>query len=246
MSDMEQKKKTLGVIGGLGPIATAHFMEMVIRMTKADTDQQHLDMIIYNSPSIPDRTGFILDPTKPSPLPQMIRIGNQLAQQGADVIAIPCVTAHYFHKELSDCIPKPIIHAVHETAAHLKRNGIQRVGIMATDGTITSGLFQREMERHGMEVVLPTKERQKDVMGLIYEDIKANRPADMDRFDRVSRELWSNGAQAIILGCTELSLIKRDYPIGAGFIDALEVLAQQSVLHCGGELKKEYVNLISK
>ena len=238
-------RKTLGVIGGLGPIATAHFLELIIRMTQADTDQEHLDIIIYNRPSIPDRTGYILDPTKPNPLPEMIRVGNALARQGASLIAIPCMTAHYFHADLTRYIEAPIIHAIHETAAHLKKHGITRAGILATDGTIKSKLFQRELEKHGIEAIVPGMEAQKCVMSIIYDDIKANRPADMDKFDFASRELWRGGAEAIILGCTELSLVKRDYPIGAGYLDAMEVLARRCVLACGGKLKEEYQNLIS-
>ena len=242
---MEQKT-TLGVIGGLGPIATAHFMELVIRMTEAHTDQEHLDMIIYNRPSIPDRTGYILDQTKPNPLPEMIRVGNALARQGAKLIAIPCMTAHYFHRELTRYIEAPIVHAIHETAAHLKKHGITKVGILATDGTIRSRLFQRELENHGMEVLIPSPQGQKCVMSVIYDDIKANRPADMEKFRFASDELRTQGAQAIILGCTELSLIKRDCQIGAGYLDAMEVLAQTCVLRCGGRLKEEYQELISK
>ncbi len=241
----QSAQKVLGVIGGLGPIATAHFMELVIRMTDAKTDQQHLDMIIYNFPSIPDRTGYILDNTRPNPLPQMLSIGESLMAQGADFIAIPCVTAHYFYRELENAIRVPVINGVRETAAHLKEHGIARAGIMATDGTVSAGLFARELEALGITPVIPSPKRQKDVMHLIYDNIKANHPADMERFHAVSRELRENGAEAIILGCTELSLIKRDYPIGAGFIDAMEVLAQRSVLLCGKRLKSEYECLIS-
>ena len=240
------EKLTLGVIGGLGPIATAHFMELVIRMTEAHTDQEHLDMIIYNRPSIPDRTGYILDPTKPNPLPEMIRVGNALARQGAQLIAIPCMTAHYFHRELTRYLEAPIVHAIHECAVHLKKHGITRVGIMATDGTIRSRLFQRELTRHGIEAVIPGPEGQKCVMSVIYDDIKANKPAGMDKFELASRQLRDQGAEAIILGCTELSLVKRDCAIGAGYLDAMEVLAQTCVIRCGGKLKEEYQDLISK
>ena len=240
------EKITLGVIGGLGPIATAHFMELVIRMTEAQTDQEHLDMVIYNRPSIPDRTSYILDQTRPNPLPEMIRVGNALARQGAKLIAIPCMTAHYFHRELPRYIEAPIVHAIHETAVHLKKHGISKVGIMATDGTIRSRLFQQELEKHGITPVIPGEEGQKCVMSVIYDDIKANRPADMDKFDLASRDLREKGAQAIILGCTELSLVKRDCPIGAGYLDAMEVLAQTCVIRCGGKLKEEYQDLISK
>ena len=242
---MEQKI-TLGVIGGLGPIATAHFMELVIRMTEANTDQEHLDMIIYNRPSIPDRTSYILDNSRPNPLPEMIRVGNTLARQGARLLAIPCMTAHYFHRDLTRYIEAPIVHAIHECAVHLKKHGITKAGIMATDGTIRSKLFQQELEKHGMTALVPGEEGQKCVMSVIYDDIKANKPAGMDKFQLASLDLKNQGAQAIILGCTELSLVKRDYPIGAGYLDAMEVLAQTCVRTCGGKLKEEYQDLISK
>ena len=239
-------KKLLGVIGGLGPIATAYFMELVIRMTDAAADQQHLDMIVYNCPSIPDRTSYILDHTKENPLPRMVEIGRRLQEQGAAYIAIPCITAHYFHADLTRELNVPVIHIVEETVAHLRENGIRRVGIMATDGTVTAGLFQRALEDAGMTAVTPSPARQADVMSLIYDNIKANLPADMDKFAAVERELRGNGAEAIILGCTELSLIKRDYAIGGGFIDAMEVLAQCAILRCGAPLKPEYRCLITK
>ena len=241
-----EKKGMLGVIGGLGPIATAYFMELVIRMTDAAVDQEHLPMLIYNCPDIPDRTGYLLGKCADSPLPRMIDLGQRLQREGAACIAIPCVTAHCFHEELVASIEVPIIHAVKETALHLKENGISRVGIMATDGTISTGIFARELEREGLAPIVPSSQRQRDVMHLIYDNIKANLPPEMDRFNAVRDELRAQGAEAIILGCTELSLIKRDHSIGAGFIDAMEVLARCAVLECGAALKEEYRCLISK
>jgi len=240
-----EPKKQLGVIGGLGPLATAWFMELVIRMTNAQTDQQHLDMIIYSIPSIPDRTAYLLDPEKENPLPPMIRIGKALAAQGAECVAIPCVTAHHFLPQLSREIPIPIIDAVGETVNHLRMFGVSAAGILATDGTIAMQLLQDALEGQGIRAVLPDAEDQKKVMDLIYQDIKADRPVDMEKFRQVSGHLRQQGAQVIILGCTELSLIKRDHDIGPGYIDALEVLAQQSVLRCGGLLKENYRCLIS-
>ena len=130
--------------------------------------------------------------------------------------------------------------------AHLKEQGITRVGIMATDGTVRSGIFRRELESCGMEAVEPSAQRQADVMHLIYENIKAGRPADMERFRAVQNELTDKGAEVIILGCTELSIIKRDYAIGPGFLDNMEVLAQQAILRCEKPLKQQYRCLISK
>ena len=239
-------KPILGVIGGLGPIATAHFMELTIQMTDAHIDQDNLDMIIYNFPSTPDRTAYILGNCPHSPLPGMLRSGKALVEQGASCIAIPCVTAHYFHEQLESAIPVPVINGVAETAQHLQARGITHAGIMATDGTIQTGILSEALKAVGITPLIPSRERQKDVMHLIYENIKAGVPAEIDRFRAVQEDLQTQGAQTIILGCTELSLIKRDYPIGPGFIDVMEVLAQRSVVCCGGKLKPDYQDLITK
>jgi aspartate racemase len=236
----------LGVIGGLGPMASAYYLELVIRMTDAKRDQEHPEIILLNIPSIPDRTAYILDNAKENPLPLMLEFGQRLQSQGADCIAIPCVTAHYFMDKLVSQIDVPLINGVWETVAHLKEHGIQRVGIMATDGTVRSGIFHRELEKQGLVPLVPSEEAQKCVMHLIFDNVKAGKPADMDRFAIATEDLRRQGAQAIILGCTELSLIKRDHNIGAGFIDAMEVLARQSVLSCGKPLKKEYDCLITR
>ena len=203
-------------------------------------------MLVYSVPSVPDRTGFILGQSAESPLPEMIRVGNALAAQGAERIAIPCVTAHYFYRELEARIPVPIINGLAQTVEHLKQRGVEQAGIMATDGTIAAGLFREALTARGIRPIVPSPERQKDVMRLIYDDIKANRPPRMEVFNRVREELTGKGAQTIILGCTELSLIKRDFPLGSGFLDTMEVLAQRAVLECGGKLKEEYRELISK
>ena len=243
---MKQQQKILGVIGGLGPIATSYFMELVIKMTQADYDQQHIDMIVYNCPSIPDRTSYILGKSKDSPLPRMIEIGKALAKQGASAVAIPCITAHSFHDELTEQIPLPIINIVEETAEHLKQNGIKRVGIMATDGTVKSRLFQKYFESRGIEAILPDADRQQNVMELIYDNVKANCRVDIEKFHAVGSHLKTRGAEAVVLGCTELSLIKRDYPIGKGYIDAMEVLARAAILRMGKPLKENYKCLITE
>ena len=239
------KRKVLGVVGGLGPLATAHFMELVIRMTQAARDQDHLEMIIYNTPSIPDRTEYILDPTKPNPLPDMIRIGQLLKHQHADCVAIPCFTAHFFYEELCSEIGLPIMNALAETAQYLRRAGIKKAGIMATTGTIRTELFHQELLAQGIEPIIPSEECQQMVMNLIYENVKKNRPADMNMFRCVQQELSGNGAEVTILGCTELSMIKRDEAIGPGFIDAMEVLAASCVEFCGKSLSERGQKLIT-
>lgn len=235
----------LGVIGGLGPMATARFMEMVIDMTEAQSDQEHVEMIIYNCPHIPDRTSYILGKSQSNPLPAMVEVGQKLASQGVGCIAIPCITAHYFYNELTRELPVPIIPVISETAKELRQKGITCAGIMATDGTVQSGIFQSRLEAAGIKALLPDSENQQAVMDIIYKNVKAGLPVDMESFRRVSEHLRQKGAQAIILGCTELSLVSRQNPIGSGYIDAMEVLAQRAVLRCGGKLKEKYKSLIT-
>ena len=235
----------LGVIGGLGPMATAYYLELVIRMTDAKCDQEHPEIIILNIPSIPDRTAFILDKSQEDPLGPMVELGKQLKSLGATVVATPCITAHYFHEALQDGIGLPVIHAIRATAELLRGSGVRKVGLMATDGTVQSGIFQRQVEACGMEIVLPSQEGQKGVMTLIYDQVKAGLEPDMSLFGSIRDELFCNGAQVIVLGCTELSLLKKDYDLGTGILDALEVLAKESVLACGKAVKPEYDQLFS-
>lgn len=237
---------TLGVIGGLGPMATARFMEMVIEMTDASCDQEHLEMIIYNCPRIPDRTAYILGRSAENPAVQMIKIGRSLAEQGASCIAIPCITAHYFHEELSEGIEIPILNAITGTGEELIKAGVGCVGIMATEGTVKSRLFQDRLEDMGLCVNLPDDVHQKYITDVIYKNIKSGQPADMERFSEAAEYIRRQGAEVLILGCTELSLIKKDHDLGSGYLDAMEVLAQRAVTACRARLKKVYENLITQ
>lgn len=178
-------------------------------------------------------------------MPEMAQVGKGLARQGAEVLAIPCITAHFFQKQLEEEVGIPILNAIEETALYLESFGIEAAGIMATDGTIASGLFQKTLTNHQIRCIVPNEEGQKQVMRLIYEDIKSGRPVNLPMFEKVSGGLFKEGAQVVLLACTELSLIKRDCAVGGGFLDVMEVLARKAVLSCGS-LKKEYENLITK
>lgn len=237
--------KRLGVLGGMGPLATAYFLELVVQMTEAKTDQKHIEMILYHCPTIPDRTGYMLGKTKESPLPVMEKIVRWLTGQGAEYLAIPCITAHFFYKELEKAAGIPIIHIVKEAAEYLSLFGIRKVGVMATDGTIGSGLFQEELHRWGIECILPDQKNQQYVMELIYQGVKAGKSIEIEKFYAVQQYLRQEGAECILLGCTELSLIKRDYSVLAGSLDVMEVLARKAVLFSGAKLKGEYQCLIT-
>ena len=235
----------LGVIGGLGPMATAYYLELMIRMTDAVRDQEHSEIIIMNIPSIPDRTAYILGRSQEDPLPPMVQLGKQLKELGASVLATPCITAHYFHEPLQEGAGLPLIHGIRCTARTLFDAGVRKVGLMATDGTVQSGIFQRQVEQLGMELILPGEAGQKGVMTLIYDQVKAGIAPDMALFASIRDELRGKGAQAVVLGCTELSLLKKEQDLGCGILDALEVLAKESVLACGKTVKAEYNELFT-
>ena len=237
--------KHLGVIGGLGPMATAYFLELVVKMTDVKTDQEHLPVTVLNRPSIPDRTAYILGKSKESPLPAIIRYAKELEAFGASCIAIPCITSHYFYSEFAWAVDIPVINIVSETASYLRTRGVRKAGIMATTGTISTNLFQDALKKEGISFAIPSGEGQQKVMRLIYDNVKAGLPVEMKLFREVSDELRAMGCECIILGCTELSLIKRDYPIGAGYLDALEVLAVCSVTRCEKPLKPQCQNLLT-
>ena len=228
-----QQRKKLGVIGGIGPAATAYFYELLTKMADVGSDQEHPETLIISRPSIPDRSAYILGRSAESPIPPIIGAGRELVRMGVDIIAIPCVTSHSFFTELTAGVGAPIINMIEETAGLLASSGVKCAGLMATDGTITSGLFSEALQERGVRTVIPSAEMQAVVMDLIYNSVKANKPVDISRFIAASDKLRANGAEAIVLACTELSLIKRDFALSGDYVDTLEVLARRALELCG-------------
>lgn len=226
--------KTLGILGGLGPAASVYFYQLITRHTKALCDQDHLDIVLISKASIPDRTDYILGKSGESPLPAMVQGVEKLAEAGAQLIAIPCNTAHYFYDEIERLSPVPVLNIVRETVSLAKEAGIRKLGIMATEGTVLSGTYQKICASLGVESVLPEASSLQTLMDIIYKEIKTAKEPDMEAFLAVADELYKNGAEAIVLGCTELSLIRglEKYP-QYRFIDSLHVLAFRAIEACG-------------
>ncbi|MBE6573086.1 MAG: amino acid racemase [Ruminococcaceae bacterium] len=229
---MTENKHILGILGGLGPMSSAYFYEMITEHTKAQCDQDHIDMVISSAATTPDRTSYIMGASKDNPAPVMIDNARRLIDYGCDVIAIPCNTAHYFYSELQDNISVPIINIIYETVKLCSDKGCRRIGIMATDGTVMTETYQRMANRFGIECIVPCEANQKRVMDIIYGSVKQGRAVDMREFNKVSAELRKLGADKIILGCTELSIIKKQYNLDSYYLDALEVLAWRSIQFC--------------
>ncbi len=226
----------LGVIGGMGPMAGIYFCELVTQKTKALKDAEHINMVLCSFPRIPDRTAYLLDKNNPSPVDEIVRIGKSLVSQGCTVIAVPCVTSFGMYDEYAPQIEANILHMPDETALYLKENGVKKVGIMATDGTVHTGLFQTSCKKHGIETVIPDETHQKMVMSVIYDQVKAGVPVDLVMFGEICRHMAEQGAEKIILGCTELSLVFRgNHP--SICVDAMEVLAVSCIKTIGKQVR---------
>ncbi|MBQ5995573.1 MAG: aspartate/glutamate racemase family protein [Clostridia bacterium] len=235
------EEKILGVLGGVGPLATIYFADLVVKMTQAQTDQEHIAMVILNHASIPDRTAYILDKTKPNPLPVMIRDAKVLEEDNCSYIVIPCNTAHYFYDEIQKSIGIPIINILEETVSYCEKTipSLKKIGILATEGTIKSKAYQNIIEKHSLECAVPSEEDQASLMNIIYNQVKAGREVDIFEFHRIIGELKKQGCDAVVLGCTELSIIKKDFGIDRpDIVDSMECLARASILACGKKLKE--------
>lgn len=229
--------KRLGIIGGVGPLATMYYGDMVVRLTAAAKDQEHINMIILNDTAIPDRTAFILDGTKEDPVPRMVADAKKLESLGAEVIAIPCNTAHTFYEEIQKAVNVPLLHMVRETAERAAAEGAERVGILATTGTIEAGVYQEACEQAGLTPVIPDDRIQKKVMHVIYDQVKAGQPVDAWMWEEITEAMEQQGCDRIILGCTELSIVKKELDLDSRFIDALRVLSETTVIRCGAPLR---------
>ena len=197
-------------------------------------------MLIFSHAGMPDRTKAILSGEHETFLNAIIPDLRILENWGASNIAIPCNTSHYFYDVIQKQINIPIIHmpreSVRTAAAMMGDIKMQRsIGIMATDGTVQAGIYHRECEALGIRPVSPSKEAQKSVMSLIYDDIKAGRPGDPDKFRTAFEDLKRQGSDMVILACTEISVFKKDNPVPGICLDAMDVLVKESIVRSGGE-----------
>ncbi|HEY8393233.1 MAG TPA: amino acid racemase [Thermaerobacter sp.] len=229
--------KTIGILGGMGPEATVDLFAKIVRATPARVDQDHVRVVIDNNPKIPDRTAFLRG-EGPDPVPAMLAGIHNLVSIGADLILIPCNTAHVYYERLQAASPVPILHIMREVARVLaasRREGAPvpaRVGLLATELTVESGLYHRALAEVGIEVLVPEPAVQDLVTKAIFgpEGIKAGSYAPArSRLLAAGRHLVERGAQALIAGCTELPIVLRpgDFPVP--LIDPAEILARAAL-----------------
>jgi aspartate racemase len=230
-----QEGKILGVIGGMGPLATNIFYKMLIDMTPALKDQDHINMIILSHATMPDRTKAIESGDLSILLNKLQEDALFLEQSGATCIAIPCNTSHVVMDEIQEKVRIPIINMVRETVDYLLYEcdcHNQKVGIMATDGTVKAEIFQKEMLKRGLIPVIPTTENQQKLMHIIYDGVKAGLPVNPKDFADIENQLRETGCKKIILACTELSCYAIENPLSDIYVDAMQILARKVISIC--------------
>ena len=228
---------TVGVLGGMGSAAAAEFFQRLVVATPAASDQEHLHVLIDNDPSVPNRTNAILH-GGPSPVPHLTAMARRLEAAGADFLVMPCNTAHVYISEIRASVSIPALDMIGEAVAGIDRASI---GLLATDGTIRSGLYQDACDVRGIRVVLPGPEDQRLVMAAIGEVKRGKEPQRVgEELVPIVRRLERDGAEAVIAGCTEISLVDgAGMPIDCDWIDALDRLVEATVRHAWKRHGKE-------
>jgi len=226
--------RTIGILGGMGSAATVDLFDRIVRATPARKDQEHLPVLIVNDPLIPDRTQAILH-GGPDPLPRMQAGIKKLVAMGADFVAIPCNTAHYFLPRLAPAAPIRLLDMIRETVQAVVASlpGVERVGVMATSGMLAVGLYQQALVKAGLIPVEPPADDIERMMDAIYgaEGIKSAGVTAyaVETLGTVGGELLARGAQALILGCTEIPLALQEGDLPAPLVASSQALAEAAV-----------------
>jgi aspartate racemase len=233
-------KKSLGVIGGMGPMATSVFFEKVIENTVANADQDHINMVILNHATLPDRTSVILDKKEEIFLHAVKDDIKLLESAGVSNIAIPCNTSHYFYDQMQAMTKVNIIHMIDETckAIHEMYGDSCKVGLLATNGTVSSGIYEAGCHRYNMQLYKPNKVYQEQVMNTIY-NIKSDLAIDVNVIEQIIKDLiQKENCSCVILACTELSCMDLSDEVKRYCVDAMDVLVERSIEYSGGIVKK--------
>ncbi len=234
-------KKTIGILGGMGPLATADLYRKIVLLTKAGCDNDHIRVYIDSNAAIQDRTAAILNGGQ-SPVAEMTSALRHLESCGADCIIMPCNTAHYFLPELQKKTETPFISMLAATAKTCAaRFPGKRAAVLATKGTLATGLYEKALQAEGVPCLIPGPAEQDELMYLIYDVVKASRPLEPEeeRWEKPLDTLRAEGADYFILGSTELPIVADTLHAEGPFVDPTAELAKAAIRFCGYEVKED-------
>lgn len=233
----------LGILGGVGPLASVYFADVLVNHTVAGRDQDHIPFYLYNDVYIPDRSAYLLSKDAESPLPALCDGVRKLEASGCDLIVVTCNTAHYFYDQMAAAVKVPVLNiievAVEEALAKIP--GARKIGLLATKGTLEGKVYEKELAKKGLICGVPGEETRDAVMTLIY-DVKVGKTVDPTLITTAAARLKADGCDAVILGCTELSVVSRANGLSrrdSTLIDAMEALARRCVRLFGREWQEQ-------
>lgn len=228
-----EQRATIGILGGMGPLATVDLYGKIVSLTPASRDQEHIPVIVYADPRVPDRTAALLQGSE-DPTPWLIHGARQLAALEPDFIVIPCNTAHAFLDRLQPHVDRPILSMIEAAADAIATNypEVRLVGLLATSGTISTEMYQRALAQRGIDTITPDEETQQRCVMAAIHNVKAGdtRPATTNLLVEAAAELAQRGAGALLAACTEIPVVLQQRNVRLPLIDATETLARLAVL----------------
>ncbi|MFT6915259.1 MAG: aspartate racemase [Motiliproteus sp.] len=224
--------KTVGIIGGMGPEATVDLMQRVIDETPAKDDVDHIRMLVDNNPKVPSRIKALIEGTGENPAPCLIEMALGLEKQGADFLVIPCNTAHHYYPEIAAAVEIPVLNLIELTSQHAtqSQSDLSKAGLLGSCALQLIHLYEPWFEQHDVQVLYPRQQNQQQVMELIRA-VKAKQQTleHILAYNRAAADLEAQGAQCLVVACTELSVIGGQLKTSLPVYDASELLAQAIV-----------------
>lgn len=225
--------KVVGILGGMGPQATCDLFNKIISYTNAKSDQKNIHLLIDNNVEIPDRTSYILGKGE-NPIAYMIETAVKLKNAGADIIIMPCNTAHYFYDKLTQAVDVPFINMIEEVGKYIyERYGTCKVGLLATTGTYKGKVYETYCDKYNIEIISPSDEEKNFILDVIYKVKAGNMNFDVNKIIEILNKFKNDGINTIILGCTELPLVfdslDKEQFKNFNFISSTDILAKRTV-----------------
>jgi aspartate racemase len=228
--------KIVGIIGGMGPEATVDLQKRVIRATPAEDDADHIRMIVDNNPQIPSRIKALIEGTGESPVPCLQEMARKLAAYGADLLAIPCNTAHTYYEEICSAVEIPVLHMIRMTVEKVfeENPAAKRVGVLASRAVVMKELFTGPFRHLGIEVLYPWEETQERLLAAI-KTVKTGRYGRGEQaiLLQAAGELTLKGSEVLVVACTELSLLMGSLVPTVRIYDTAQILAEGIVRAAG-------------
>ena len=226
---MIHQKRVVGILGGKGPEATNDLFRLIIRNTQTQVEEDHLHIIIDNNPQIP-KPALGITGEGENPVPELVRTAKNLEKAGAKFIVIPCNSAHYYLNEIKNKITIPIVSIITETVKSINKQSCKRIGLFATTGTIESKLYQSEFEESDIEVIIPEKSEQSELMEqVLYFKDTGDKTKLVNAVKKISEKFISQNIDGLVFGCTDIAVVLGDLNFMITCFNTIEILADAAI-----------------